>query len=195
MIRLPPGGLTFLMPGRTPTVGHYKLIAPIAAGDRGEVYLAHDPITARNVAIKILPQRSEPARDMLARFHQEARAMAAIHHPNIVSVYDIGTAGGYTYLVMEYLEGQDLQAIIKAEAPLPLSRVLDLGVQIASGLAAAHGQGIVHRDLKPANILVSSSNEVKLLDFGWAKPPSERADTPTAADGFIIVDTLAYMSP
>ena len=158
-------------------VGSYEIIGAIGAGGMGEVYRARDPRLARDVAIKVLPPSFSADADRLQRFEQEARAAAALNHPNILAVYDIGTSDGAPYVVSELLEGETLRI---PEAGLPLRKAVEYALQIARGLAAAHEKGIVHRDLKPANIKVTPDGVVKLLDFGLAKA-GETSSAPSSA--------------
>ena len=146
----------------------YEILSPLGAGGMGEVYRARDSRLNREVAIKVLHDFSSSDPDRLRRFEQEARAAAALNHPNILVVYQMGTFEGDPYLVSELLEGETLRERLK-KGPLPLRKVVDYGVQIARGLAAAHEKGIVHRDLKPENLFVSRDGQVKILDFGLAR--------------------------
>ena len=139
----------------------------------GEVFRARDARLGREVAIKVLPKELSGDPDRLARFEREARAVAALSHPNILAIHDFGTEGETTYAVLELIEGETLRAKLKAAA-LPLKKAIDYGVQLANGLAAAHEKDIVHRDLKPENIMVTPDGRIKVLDFGLA-----RSDTPT----------------
>jgi serine/threonine-protein kinase len=183
------------------TFGHYEVLGPIGAGGMGEVYVAHDPRLGRKVAIKMLPQRLAAQRETLSRFTQEARSASALNHPNIVTIYEVGTEDGSPYIVMELIDGTDVRSIVSAGAA-PMRRVLDIGAQIADGLAAAHERGIVHRDLKPENIMITRDGFVKILDFGLAKligPAAEGQDTvlldhPATHPGTIL-GTVGYMSP
>jgi Tol biopolymer transport system component len=169
----------------------------------GEVYRARDTRLGRHVAVKVLPEglALEPVR--LRRFEQEARAASALNHPNILTLFDVGSPGGTPYLVTELLDGLNLRAVIGGKR-LPLARVLDFSLQIARGLAAAHGQGIVHRDLKPDNLFVTTDGRVKILDFGLARltrpldgaaaavaPVTEMTLTQEGA----VVGTVAYLAP
>jgi hypothetical protein len=172
-------------------LGPYEILAPLGAGGMGEVYRARDTRLGREVALKILPAEvaNDPSRRQ--RFEQEARAVAALNHPNIVAVFDVGEG----YMVSELVEGEPLSGL-KA----PLRRTLDIVGQIASGLAAAHAAGIVHRDLKPANILLTRDGRVKILDFGLAKLHAQRAAAAaeTAAvntEPGMVMGTVGYMSP
>ena len=183
-------------------VGPYEVVAPIGAGGMGEVYRARDPRLDRDVAIKVLPPEYAADPDRLFRFEQEARAAAALNHPNIVALYDIGTHDGAPYIVTELLEGESLRDKLTG-SPLPSRKVLGVAIQVASGLAAAHEKGIVHRDLKPENLFVTSDGRVKILDFGVAKlaPRRQAAEAPAAptviggTDPGIVMGTVGYMSP
>src|SRR5476651_1092228 len=143
-------------------LGPYEIVSPLGAGGMGEVYKARDTRLDRAVAIKVLPAALADDAERRERFQREARAISALNHPHICTLYDIGSQDGIGYLVMEYVEGEPLKG------PLAVEEALRLAIQIASGLEAATEKGILHRDLKPANILVSKSG-VKLLDFGLAK--------------------------
>jgi Tol biopolymer transport system component len=166
----------------------------------GEVYRARDTKLDRDVAIKILPERLAADVDALARFEREAKAVAALSHPNILGIFDFGTHDGVVYAAMELLEGENLRERLSSGA-LPPRKAIEYALQIASGLAAAHEKGIVHRDLKPENVFVTHEGRVKLLDFGLAKfMPAESASSqgPTAALGTepgIVMGTVGYMSP
>ena len=149
-------------------IGPYKIVALIGSGGMGEVYRAHDTRLRRDVALKILPASFTNDPDRLRRFEQEARAVAALSHANIVSVFDVGEANGIHYIVSELLEGESLRERIPA-AGMPVRKAIELAVQFANGLAAAHDRGIVHRDLKPENVFVTKTGQVKILDFGLAK--------------------------
>ena len=185
-----------------PSFGHYEILGPIGAGGMGEVYAARDPRLGRKVAIKVLPQRLTGERDTLTRFTQEARSASALNHPNIVTIHEVGASNGSPYIVMEYIEGQDLRMLV-ARGPVPAGKVLDIASQIADGLAAAHDRGIVHRDLKPENIMLTRDGFVKILDFGLAKVVSPEGDPgdhtlelnlPGTNPGTIL-GTVGYMSP
>jgi Tol biopolymer transport system component len=174
----------------------YQIVAPIGAGGMGEVYRAHDSKLGRDVAIKVLPSMFASDPDRLARFQREARLLAALNHPHVCTLFEVGP----NYLVMELVEGQTLAALLRM-GRLGLERTLGYGVHIADALAAAHARGIVHRDLKPANIMITAAG-AKVLDFGLAKPaevPASNLATthtlePATQDG-MIVGTVAYMSP
>lgn len=184
-----------LQPGGS--VGPYVLVAPLGAGGMGEVHRARDSRLRREVALKILPPAfsSDPARR--ARFEQEAHAAAALNHPNILAVYDVGQHGDVSYLATELVNGEALAAVMD-RGPMPLRTILDYAVQIADGLAAAHAARIVHRDLKPGNIMVTGDGRVKILDFGLAKHDAHASEETVAASNTtpgLIVGTVHYMSP
>ncbi len=149
-------------------LGPYEIVAPLGAGGMGEVYRARDERLKRDVAIKVLPAELATDPERRSRFEREARAASALSHPNILTIYDIGTHDSTVYIAMELVEGGTLKDLI-ASGPVPIKKLLDLAVQIADGLAAAHAAGIVHRDLKPPNVMVSKHGYAKILDFGLAK--------------------------
>src|ERR1017187_10053612 len=149
-------------------LGPYEIQSPLGAGGMGEVYRARDTRLDRDVALKILPELFALEADRLRRFEQEARAVAALNHPNILAVFDIGQHNGSPFLVSELLEGESLREVLDRGA-LPQRKTIEYGVQIAYGLAAAHEKGIVHRDLKPENVFVTKDGRIKILDFGLAK--------------------------
>ena len=149
-------------------LGQYEIRSPLGAGGMGEVYRAHDTRLDREVAIKVLPESLTADPDRLRRFEQEARAAAALNHPNILAVYQMATHEGVSYMVSELLDGETLRERLR-RGPIPLRKAIDYAVQIAHGLAAAHDKGIVHRDLKPDNLFVTKDGRVKILDFGLAK--------------------------
>src|ERR1051325_2387170 len=186
-------------------IGPYLALEFLAKGGMGEVYKAYDPRLERTVAIKLLPQAFAADSMALDRFAREARAASTLNHPRICTVHDIGDYRGRPFFVMEFLEGQSLRDRI-GDQPLPLSELLDFGMQICDALRAAHEKGIIHRDIKPANIFVTTSGQVKILDFGLAKlvaggqPPIAR-DTVTGNEPASravtnrMIGTLAYLSP
>ena len=149
-------------------LGPYEVVAPLGSGGMGEVYKATDTRLRRSIALKILPAAHASDPDRLRRFEQEALAAAALNHPNILAVYDIGTYSRTTYLVSELLEGQTLREYVDHGA-LSVRKTLDYAIQLANGLAAAHEKGIVHRDLKPENLFITRDGRLKILDFGLAK--------------------------
>jgi serine/threonine protein kinase len=149
-------------------IGSYEIVARLGEGGMGEVYRARDHKLDRNVAIKILPASVAGNAAALGRFEREAKAVAALSHPNILAIYDFGTDGATAYAVMELLEGQTLRERIDSGL-LPVRKTIEIALQIVHGLAAAHAKGLIHRDLKPANVFVASNGHVKILDFGLAK--------------------------
>ncbi len=149
-------------------LGPYEITGTLGAGGMGEVYRARDSRLNREVAIKILPQSVAHDRDRIARFEQEAKTTAALNHPNIVALYDVGSDGGLTFVVSELLTGSTLRERMESGG-LTVRKIIELAHGIVNGLAAAHARGIVHRDLKPENIFVTADGAVKILDFGLAK--------------------------
>lgn len=180
-------------------LGPYEVVAAIGAGGMGEVYRARDTTLGREVAIKVVPALVSQGPDRLRRFQQEARAAAALNHPNILAVFQLGTHDGTPYLVSELLEGGTLREQLM-RGRMPLRKAIDCGIQVAHGLAAAHEKGIVHRDLKPENLFVTRDGRVKILDFGLAKlavTPSDRTVS-AAKEGTepgMVMGTVGYMSP
>jgi serine/threonine protein kinase len=184
-------------------LGPYEIVAPLGAGGMGEVYRARDPRLGRDVAVKVLPSHLSANAEVRARFEREAKAVAALSHPHICALYDVGTHEGADYLVMELLEGETLAARL-GRGPLPLAELLRLGAQIADALDKAHRKGLVHRDLKPANVMLTKSG-AKLLDFGLARGTglasggADAASSPTLTRALTtegsIVGTFLYMSP
>src|SRR5580698_4492415 len=182
-------------------IGHYRVLEKIGSGAMGEVFRARDERLWRDVALKLIRPASSENPDHVRRFELEARAAAALNHPNIVAVYDVGLNDGSPYIVCELLEGKTLRERL-AEGALPVRTVIDYSLQIVQGLIAAHDHRIVHRDLKPENLFVTSDGRVKILDFGVAKlQPApgdsgrsiEEATTVTRTGA--VVGTVAYMSP
>jgi serine/threonine protein kinase len=183
-------------------LAHYRLMEPLGAGGMGEVYLAEDTKLERRVAIKILPPDLASDPELLRRFEREARALAALNHPNIVTIYSVEEANGIHFLSIELVEGKTLAERIPAEG-MALGPFFDLAVPLADSLAVAHQNGIIHRDLKPGNVMVSNDGRVKVLDFGLAKLRRDRvlAGEETAltteqltSEGRVF-GTVAYMSP
>ena len=185
-------------------LGPYEIVGIVGAGGMGEVYRARDGRLGRDVALKILSEAFASDPERLRRFEQEARAVAALNHPNILGVYDIGSQNGSPYLVSELLEGESLREILRG-GPVPSRKAGDYAVQIASGLAAAHEKGVVHRDLKPENLFITKDGRAKILDFGLAKLTQSFASGLAGSDGVtltssptlagVVMGTAGYMSP
>jgi len=181
-------------------LGQYEIRSPLGAGGMGEVYRARDTRLDRDVAVKVLPESLTSNPDRLRRFEQEARAAAALNHPNILAVYQMGTQDGVSFLVSELLEGETLRERLK-RGPVPFGKTIDYAVQIAHGLAAPHEKGVVHRDLKPENVFLTNHGRVKILDFGLAKITEAKDSSgsePTVARGTesgTVMGTVGYMSP
>ena len=181
-------------------LGPYEVLGLLGAGGMGEVYRARDPRLGREVAVKVLPEEVAGDPERLQRFEREARAVAALSHPNILTVFDVGTHEGAPYVVTELLEGETLRELLSRRAPTQ-RQVLFFLAQAAHGLEAAHAKGIVHRDVKPENLFVTTDGRVKLLDFGLAKASASvtRASgevtesSPTGAGQ--VLGTVGYMSP
>src|SRR6266849_2724001 len=179
----------------------YEVQSLLGSGGMGEVYRARDLRLHRDVAIKVLPSFVSSDPDRLRRFEQEARAAAALNHPNILAVHQMGTYEGAPYLVSELLEGLTLREHVR-HGSLPIRKAIDYAIQIAHGLAAAHDKGVVHRDLKPENLFVTNDGRVKILDFGLAKLTQRHwaldDSAPTATAGTepgVVMGTVGYMSP
>ena len=184
------------------TLNHYEIIAKIGEGGMGEVYRAHDTKLDREIALKILPADMARDPERVERFEREARAVAALKHPNIVTIYSVEEAGGIRFITMELVEGQTLSSILPKDG-LPLDRLFDIAVPLADAVSSAHARGITHRDLKPDNIMIDNEGRLRVLDFGLAKLQETQApgditqDTTAAAstgEGRIL-GTAAYMSP
>ncbi len=184
------------------TLGAYQVLSLVGRGGMGEVYRAKDSRLGREVAIKFLPPGFSTNADRLRRFEQEARAAGRLNHPNVLAIHDVGTHEGSPYIVSELLEGQTLRDRLQGTA-LPLRKAMDYALQIARGLAAAHGKGIVHRDLKPENLFITKDGHIKILDFGLAKlrqkpnailDAAESTETLNTSSG-VIMGTAGYMSP
>jgi eukaryotic-like serine/threonine-protein kinase len=165
-------------------LGSYDIVSLLGRGGMGEVYRAHDARLGRDVAIKVLPTEFDADPDRIRRFEQEARAIAALNHPHICQIYDVGPG----YLVLEFLDGAPVTG------PLPPEEAVRLAVQVADALHVAHQKGILHRDLKPANIFITSDGRAKVLDFGLSKVMTAGADVTHTIEG-VVAGTAAYMSP
>ncbi|MGB5891939.1 MAG: serine/threonine-protein kinase, partial [Thermoanaerobaculia bacterium] len=184
------------------TLSHFEITAKLGEGGMGEVYRADDTKLGREVAIKVLPNEMASDPELLARFDREAKAVAALNHPNIVTVYSVEEAAGVHFFTMELVEGETLGRLIPPEG-MPIEKFLDLALPVADALAEVHEQGITHRDLKPGNIMVDQKGRAKILDFGLAKlwrstSALEASQLPTedamTQEGMIL-GTCAYMSP
>jgi eukaryotic-like serine/threonine-protein kinase len=181
-------------------LGPYEILSPLGAGGMGEVYRARDTRLGREVAVKVLPERFASDQDLVRRFEQEARAVAALSHPNIVTLFDFGCEGDVLYAVSELLEGETLRTRL-SQSTIACAKAVEVIVAVADGLAAAHAQGIVHRDVKPENVFLTAEGRVKILDFGLArwKPavPAGETSAPTAVatEPGYVMGTAGYMSP
>src|SRR5512143_632494 len=183
-------------------LGSYEISAPLGAGGMGEVYRARDTRLSREAAIKLLPAELASDAARLRRLEKEARTASSLNHPNIVTIYEIGTSDSRSYIAMELVAGKTLRELL-FPGPLPVKRSLQIAVQIAEGLAKAHEAGVVHRDLKPENIMVTRDGLVKILDFGLAKLRSAAGEggestnipTETGTRPGMVLGTVGYMSP
>src|SRR3954462_11720450 len=221
MLRSPGRRSTRLLGGSVPLtagtiLGSYEILAPLGAGGMGEVYRARDLRLKRQVAVKVLPEGLGGDPQALARLEREARSLAALSHPNLLALFDVGRTGGTAFAVLELLEGETLRSRL-ASGALPPRKALEIALQIVRGLAAAHARGIVHRDLKPENLFLTRDGHLKILDFGLARsaPAVDPAEQETAglgpkpeaattrdlpgSDGLtepgMVLGTAGYMSP
>src|SRR5262249_43600168 len=182
-------------------LGRYEIRSKLGAGGMGEVYLAEDTRLHRKIALKVLPVEVAANHEMMRRFNQEATSAAALNHPGIAHIYEIGEADHVPFIAMEFIDGVTLRQRMRA-APMKVGEVLDVAVQIAGALAAAHAAGIVHRDIKPENLMLRSDGIVKVLDFGLAKlEQAVAAATDTQTETLVqtepgrVMGTFTYMSP
>jgi eukaryotic-like serine/threonine-protein kinase len=183
------------------TISHYRILSLLGAGGMGEVYLAEDPRLGRRVAVKLLPAHLTGDREHVRRFTQEARATSALNHPNIITIHEIGEVNGRHFIATEYVEGENLRARLARER-MKIDEVVEVAVQVAGALAAAHRAGVVHRDVKPENVMLREDGIVKVLDFGLAKLTEQRADGTEAStvtliktNPGVVMGTVQYMSP
>src|SRR5215510_12088406 len=183
------------------SIGHYQVVSLLGVGGMGQVYLAEDAKLGRKVALKLLPTSYTRDESRLRRFQQEARAASALNHPNILTIHELGKVNGDQFIATEFVEGETLRERLR-RAPLNLAETLDVAVQLAGALAAAHKAGIVHRDIKPENIMLRHDGYVKVLDFGLAKlteqpePATQTAATENVdISSGLVMGTVKYMSP
>lgn len=175
-------------------VGRYRILKRIGSGGMGTVYLAEDPTLHRTVALKVLPKNDNTPPNLIRRFHAEAKTAAMLRHPNIVTVFDSGDADGHLFLALEYIDGPDLEKVIRKKGRVPVERSIEVVRQIARALDHAHGLNIVHRDIKPSNILLRRDGTATLTDLGLARAMDESAASGITRAGF-TVGTVDYMAP
>ncbi|MED3564298.1 protein kinase domain-containing protein, partial [Bacillus xiapuensis] len=171
--------------------GRYKILEMIGGGGMANVYLAHDMILDRDVAVKILRLDFANDEEFIRRFHREAQSATSLVHPNIVSIYDVGEEDSIYYIVMEYVDGQTLKQYIQGHSPLPVEEAIDIMKQLTSAISDAHQNHIIHRDIKPHNILIDRSGNVKITDFGIAMALSATSITQTNS----VLGSVHYLSP
>jgi serine/threonine protein kinase len=183
------------------TLSHYRILSTIGSGGMGEVYLAEDTRLDRKVALKLLPAEFITNADRVRRFVLEAKAASALNHPNIITIYEIGEADSIHFIATEFIDGVTLSQHMK-QAPMTPGEALDVAIQVASALSAAHEAGIVHRDVKPQNIMIAARGQVKVLDFGLAKVirqksllESEQETASLFTEPGIIMGTVPYILP
>ena len=182
-------------------ISHYSILKKLGAGGMGEVYLAEDSKLNRKVAIKLLPTHSGTDETARRRLIREARAAASLDHPNICTIYEVGEEDGRSFIAMQYIEGESLASKLE-RTPLSLSESLDIAIQVAAAIVEAHSRGIIHRDIKPQNIMIASSGQAKVLDFGLVKltQPESLLESQAATQSLltepgVIVGTVPYLSP
>src|SRR5688500_5242720 len=173
-----------------PEIGRYQVLEPIGAGAMGTVFLAHDPVLKRKVAIKVMADSVANDPELRSRFLREAQSAGSLQHPNIVTIYDFGDVDGDVFIAMEFVEGTDLSVLLREPDALPMHRKLEIMIDLLKGLAYAHRHGIVHRDVKPGNIRITPDGIAKLMDFGLVHMAATKL-TSTGA----LLGTPHYMAP
>ena len=174
-------------------LGRYEITGTLGQGAMGVVYMARDPLLDRDVAINTINMalEQEEIAEYGARFEQEAKAAGGLNHPNVITIYDVGSSGNVAYMAMEYLDGQELRHMLARGTPLPTAQAIDIAAQIADGLTYAHERHVVHRDIKPANIMIVKGGRAKITDFGIARMRSSQVKTMTG----MVMGSPKYMSP